>query len=105
MPPEYCEISWNDMALSNGIEDISNKLIIRYRYNYKTEKIEPFRVYGYSDSLIHNLKTKLRIPVYDMTTKQTEFPIIDEINLNEVNYIKKWESILLRLDVPIVKKH
>lgn len=87
-PPEYGIIVYNQAALRNGLEDTPNKLIIRYRYNYRTDKIDIYRVYGYSDSLLHNLKEKLKIPIYDGTKKEIKFPVYEEINLSEVSYLK-----------------
>lgn len=87
-PPEFAIVIFNKTAINNGIEDNPNKLIVRYKYNEKVEKLEPFRVYGYSDSLFQALKHKLKIPIYDATTKEIKFPIFSEINLDEIRYIK-----------------
>ena len=88
-PREYCIVTYNQSALRNGIEDLPNKIIIRYKYNEKTERLEVYRMYGYSDSLLNNFKKKLKIPVHDQTEKPIKFPIYSEINLSEVSYLKK----------------
>jgi|GEM_PF-2304210 hypothetical protein len=87
-PPEFAIVIYNKTAINNGVEDNPNKLIVRYKYNEKVEKLEPFRVYGYSDSLFQTLKHKLKIPIYDQTLKEIKFPIFSEINLDEIRYIK-----------------
>lgn len=87
-PTEYCLVTFNDIALRNGIEDNANKIIIRYRYNFKIEKMEVYRVYGYSDSMLAGLKNTLKIPFYDRTLTPIKFPIYNELRLDEVSYKK-----------------
>lgn len=87
-PNEFCIVTYNEMALRNGVEDFANKLIIRYRHNYRTGKIEVYRVYGYSESLLYNLRKKLKIPIYDKTEKEIKMPVYEEVNLDEVSYKK-----------------
>lgn len=87
-PPEFALVVYNKNAVNNGVEDNPNKLIIRYKYNEKIERLVPCRVYGYSDSLFHALKYKLKIPIFDQTTKEIKFPIYSEIKLDEIRYIK-----------------
>ena len=87
-PSEFCIITLNDIAHRNGINDLSNKLIIRYKYNYKTRKIEVYRTYGYSDSLLYGLRNKLKLPIYDETDKEEQYPLYEEIDLSEVIYDK-----------------
>src|SRR3990167_7628208 len=74
-PYEFAEVVFNDSALNNGIGDYSNKLILRYKYNSRIGRLEVYRVYGYSDSLVKIFREKLKIPVYDTTTEETQYPI------------------------------
>ena len=87
-PKEFAIVVYNETALRTGISDLSNKIVLRYRYNPKTDKIEIYRTYGYSDSFVYNLKTKLKIPIYDQTEKEIKFPVFEEILLDEVAYDK-----------------
>lgn len=87
-PAEFCIITYNEMAIRNGIEDQPNKLIVRYRLNYRNGKLDVYRVYGYSDSLLFNLRNKLKIPVHDGTIKEIKYPVYQEIMLDEVSYKK-----------------
>ena len=87
-PPEFGIVIYNKNAVNNGIEDNPNKLIVRYKYNEKSERLEVYRVYGYSDSLFHTLKYKQKIPMYDQTKQEIKFPIYSEIKLDELKYIK-----------------
>lgn len=85
-PPEFFIVNYSESSLKSGIEDNQNKVIIRYRTNFRTGRIEPFKYYGYSDSIIYKLRNVLKIPGYDNTDKEIKFPIYDEINLNEISY-------------------
>ena len=87
-PPEFGIVIYNKNAVNNGIEDNANKLIVRYKYNKKIDRLEVFQVKGYSDSLFHTLKYKLKIPMHDSTIKEIKFPIYSEIKLDELRYIK-----------------
>lgn len=87
-PYEYCIVTYNQSALRNGVEDLPNKIIIRYKYDKRVGRIAIARVYPYSDSLLHNIRLKLKIPVFDQTEKEINFPIYDDVNLDEVSYIK-----------------
>jgi hypothetical protein len=87
-PPEFAVITLSDTAKRNGIDDLQNKLIIRYKHNYRTDRIEIYRVYGYSDSLIFNLRNKLKIPVYDETIREEQYPTYGDVDLSEVEYDK-----------------
>ena len=87
-PYEFAEVIFNDLAKSQGLDDYPNKLIKRYRYNEKIRRLELYRTYGYSDSLVHAFRKKLKIPVYDSTTEEEQFPTHLEINLDEIRYVK-----------------
>lgn len=85
---EYCLITYNDIALRNGIEDLSNKLIIRYKYDYRTDTMKLKNVWGYSDSLVYNIRKVLKIPILDRTQRETIHAIYSDINLDEILYKK-----------------
>ena len=87
-PPEFAVIKYTDNALRNGIEDYSNKIIVRYKYNYRIGKISVYKTYGYSESTVYNLRNKFKIPIYDETELEEPYPIYEELNLNEVSYDK-----------------
>ena len=87
-PYEFAEVVFNELAKSQGLDDYPNKLIKRYKYNEKTKKLELFRTYGYSDSLVYSFREKLKIPIYDSTTEEEQFPTHLEINLDEIRYAK-----------------
>ena len=87
-PEEFVIITYNKMALRNGIEDFHNKIIERYKYNYRTGKVELYRTYGYSESMVYNLRHKLKIPIHDKTEKEIKYPLHSEIMLDDVSYNK-----------------
>ena len=87
-PDDFIVITYNDVSIRNGIEDFQNKRVIRYKYNKKTGKIEEFKNYKYSDSLIYNLRRIMKIPVHDKTEKEIKYPVYGDILLDEVSYKK-----------------
>ena len=85
-PSVWGIIAYNEGAIRNGIEDNQNKIILIYKMDYRIEKFKLSKTYGYSDSLLYNLRYKLKIPIYDATEKGIHFPIYGELSLDEINY-------------------
>lgn len=84
MPDEYFIIDYSVPALRENILDDQNKVIYRIYYdrygNRKTEKVP------YSEGRIQAFMEVYKIPGYDKTNMDQEFPIHSKILPSEVSY-------------------
>jgi len=83
-PDDFAIVKFSEVAFENGIKDDSNKIIERYYYDFIGNL--SIKTYRYSPERVFSLREILKIPVYDKTEKELEFPIVGKIELGVVKF-------------------
>lgn len=84
-PEDFALIRMSNPSLNQGIKNNRNKIILRYSINkYGNREL---RKYPYSEIRVKTLQEIYRIPIADLTRKETKFPIFSRSLPGEVSYL------------------
>jgi len=85
-PNEFILVNYSSVAIEDGTEDDSNKIILFYTFNKFNRRV--VRQYPYSDERLTTLQNTYNVPFYDNTERKIKFPIFAKINPGEAVYVE-----------------
>ena len=87
-PDSFLLVKYSNVAMEDGVEDDSNKIILFYTFNKFSRRV--VKTFPYSDERLMTLQRVYNVPFFDKTEKSIKFPVFSRMNPGEAVYVE-WD--------------